>query len=170
MTLHRADAGFTLIEMMVAIAIMAILLAIAVPSFREAGLSSELRSFSSDLLASANLARSEAIKRNAPVTLCVSAGGTSCGSGGWEQGWIVIVPSMVPATVVQRRDAATAGFRISASSSITNIVFQPTGVGATPTTLTVCRATPTAGHQERVVTIDAAGRASARKTTTGTCS
>ena len=43
-----------------------------------------------DLLASVQLARSEAIKRNVAVTLCASADGTTCaGGGGWEQGWVV---------------------------------------------------------------------------------
>jgi type IV fimbrial biogenesis protein FimT len=77
--------GFTLIELMVTISIMAILLMIAVPSFQNATLGSKLSSFANGLVASAHLARSEAIKRNADVTLCVSnSDGTDGGSGGWE--------------------------------------------------------------------------------------
>ena len=34
--------------------------------------------------------RSEAIKRNRVVEMCVSVNGTSCAEGGWEQGWIVL--------------------------------------------------------------------------------
>ena len=85
----KTSGGFTLIEMMIAITLMAILMAIAVPSFKDASLSSEVRSIANDLVAHAALARSEAIKRNAIVTLCVSADGATCGAGGWEQGWIV---------------------------------------------------------------------------------
>jgi type IV fimbrial biogenesis protein FimT len=167
----QAATGFTLIEMMVAIGIMAILLSIAVPSFTQAGLGSQLRSSSTAMIASANLARSEAVKRNAPVNLCVSADGASCGAGGWEQGWIVMVPSL-PAgqQVIARGDPAPQGFRIMASSSTTTVTFQPTGVGATAASFKICRQSPNAGHQERLVTIDAAGKAASRQTTTGTCS
>jgi type IV fimbrial biogenesis protein FimT len=163
--MKRGVAGVTLVEMMLAITVLAILLALAVPSFKEAGLGSQLRSASSELIASVNLARSEAIKRNAPVSLCVSSDGANCGAGGWEQGWIVIAGG----SLIQKQAAAPTGFRISAASATTTVTFQPTGVGATPATFTICRATPSAGQQERVVTIDAAGRATSRRTTTGVC-
>jgi len=168
MRVHRfsRQAGFTLIETMISIAIMSILLAIAVPSFAESRLASQLRSSSSSLLASANLARSEAIKRNKPVQLCVSADGKECGGGGWEQGWIV---TLGKERVLQTQAAASNGFRIVEAAGVTAITFDPTGIGATPASLKICRSTPNPGVQERVVTIDAAGRASTRRTTTGTC-
>lgn len=164
----RASTGFTLIEVMVAIAILAILLTVAVPAFQDSSLNSQLRATSTEMIAAANLARTEAIKRRRPVRLCVSANGTSCGSGNWRQGWIVIAPSASGDVVIQRRDALRESFRINAS--IAAVTFQPTGVGATPATFTICRATPNPGPQERVVTIDAAGRAVSHRTTTGTCS
>jgi type IV fimbrial biogenesis protein FimT len=157
--------GFTLVEIMIAISIMAILLAIAVPSFREAGLGSELRSLSTELIASAHLARSEAMKRGAPVTLCVSPGGDACTAGAWRDGWIVTDG----AAALRVQGAAPQGFRVREASALTAIVFQATGVGATPATFTVCRATPQPGHQEREVTINAAGRAESRRTTVGVC-
>jgi type IV fimbrial biogenesis protein FimT len=62
------------------------------------------------LVASAHLARSEAIKRNADVTLCVSnSDGTDCGSGGWEQGWIVLAAD---GTVIQHQQALPAGLQV----------------------------------------------------------
>lgn len=161
----QALRGFTLVELMVTIAVMAILLGIAIPSFTEMTLSSKLRSYANDLVASANLARGEAIKRNAVVTLCVSTNGTSCAaSGGWEQGWIVLSGT----TVIQRQQAAASGFKIS--SAAINIGFQPAGVGTTQATLVVCRATPSVGSQERVVSISATGRTSVAKTTNASCS
>jgi type IV fimbrial biogenesis protein FimT len=84
MYMKQSLRGFTLIEMMVTIAVMAILLSLAVPSFRESALTSQLRSASTDLLSAANLARSESVKRRAIVTLCVSnADQTACGAGGF---------------------------------------------------------------------------------------
>lgn len=165
---RRIDAiGFTLVELMVTIAVMAILLGIAVPSFNEAMLGSKLSSFANSLSGSALLARSEAIKRNAPVTLCVSSTGTACGTGSWEQGWIVISDG---GTVLHSHAALPSGLKVIEAAANDELVFRPTGVGATSATFTVCRATPSAGGQERVVTISATGRADVDKTTNGACS
>ena len=162
---RESQRGFTLVELMVALSVAAILLAIAIPSFTEITLSSKLRSMANDLVASAILARSEAIKRNALVTLCASSNGTSCaGSGDWELGWIILSGS----TVIQHQKAASTGFLLS--SSVHTLYFQPSGVGSTQATLTVCRATPSVGSQEREVTISATGRTTVTKTTTASCS
>jgi type IV fimbrial biogenesis protein FimT len=160
------NRGFTLIEMMIAITVAGILLMIAVPSFRNASLSSQLRSAANDFIASTNFARSEAIKRGAAVTMCVSTDGSSCAAGGWEQGWIVLSGT----TVLQHESAAPSGFKMSATGSIATLSFQPIGVGVAPATLTVCRATPSVGSQERVVTLDSTGRSWLKITTNGVCS
>jgi len=168
-------SGFTLVELMVAIVVVAILLGIAIPSFTEMTLSSRLRSYANDLVASANLARAEAIKRNAVVALCVSTDGTSCAVGSWEQGWLVFHDADKSGaldageTVIQRQQAAASGYLISSSDAVSVINFQPSGVGSTQTTLTVCRQTPSEGSQERVVTISATGRTSVAKTTNASC-
>lgn len=154
--------GFTLVELMIALAVFAVLLAIMVPSYSDMTLGSKLRSQANDLVAGAVLARSEAIKRNQPVSLCASSNGTSC-TGTWSQGWIVING----ATVIMNHAAAANGFLIL--SDQTSFTFQPTGVGATADTLTVCRATPSVGGQEREVTISATGRASVERTNVGSC-
>ncbi|WP_295174233.1 GspH/FimT family pseudopilin [Variovorax sp. SCN 67-85] len=156
--------GFTLIELMVTIAVMAILLMVAVPSFDNVALGGKLGAYANNLVATMRLARSEAIKRNAAVTVCVSNGG-GCGSGGWEQGWIV---QAVDGTLIQRQPALAAGFKLTGSEA--SLVFSPSGVGATAASFTVCRATPQMGWQERVVSISATGRPNVKKTTTGSCS
>lgn len=160
-----AQQGFTLVELMITIAILAIILTIAIPSFSETQLSSKLRAYSNNILASAHMARSEAIKSNTTVLLCASADGTSCG-GNWQDGWIVLKG----ATVVQRLQAIATGYTITESDGQTSLTFQPTGIGATQATLTICRATPSAGSQERVVTVSATGRPTVTKTTAGSCS
>ena len=159
--------GFTLVELMVAITIMAILLAVATPSFNDVLLGSKLSSYTNSFVASTTLARGEAIKRNDVVTLCVSINGTSCGAGtgGWEQGWIVLHGT----TLIQRQASIASGFKIIETGGLTTLTFQPTGVGATQASLKVCRATPTVGKQERVISISATGRASIQKTTNSSC-
>jgi type IV fimbrial biogenesis protein FimT len=161
------QAGFTLVELMVAIAVLAVLLALAAPSFTNASLPSKLRSVANSLVGAALLARSEAIKRDAVVTLCVSADGATCGAGNWSQGWIVTAGAgTIPLQSVQ---AAPTGFRVTPAGGAAALTFQPSGVGATTETFTICRSTPTAGAQERSVSISAVGRPSVQTTTNGVC-
>jgi len=155
--------GFTLIEMMIVIAILAIFASIAVPSFNDAILSGKLRAYANDMVASTHLARSEALKRNAVVRLCASSNGTSC-SGDWKDGWIVLSSTDA---VIQTQQGVDANYKIT--GNVNTLSFQPTGVGSTQATLTICRETPQAGSQERVVTISATGRASVTRTSTGSC-
>jgi type IV fimbrial biogenesis protein FimT len=82
--------GFTLIELMVTIAIAAVLAGLAAPSFRELIASNRLKSHTSALHSSLLQARSEAIKRNSRVVLCKSPDGATCvTTGDWQQGWVV---------------------------------------------------------------------------------
>ena len=163
---RRRWDGFTLVEMMITITVLAILLVVAVPAFDGIRLSTRLSSYATALMASSQLARTEAIKRNTPVTLCVSSNGTSCaGSGGWELGWIVLSGT----TVIRQQPAASAGYKLSDADGANSLTFDATGFGATQAAVTICRASPSLGGQERVVKISATGRASIARTTLGTC-
>lgn len=84
--------GFSLIEMMVAVAVIAILAAVAVPNMQSMIASSALRTATNDVVAALAQTRSQAIKEGGRVTMCKSANGTSCATtGDWEQGWIIFV-------------------------------------------------------------------------------
>jgi type IV fimbrial biogenesis protein FimT len=164
----RVSAGishpaFYQIALMVAMAILAILAAIAVPGYDSVVLSSRLRTYTTDFSASAQLARSEAMKRNAPITLCSSSDGATCdAAAGWEQGWVIRAGS----TVIRHYPAAKSGYLLS--SSVRQLTFQPSGFGSTPAAMTICRATPL-GNQERSLTLSVTGRATITRTHTGSC-
>jgi type IV fimbrial biogenesis protein FimT len=164
-----SERGFTMMELLVAVSIAAVLFAIGVPMFRDAALGSRLSAAANNLLASVQLARSEAIKRNVNVTLCASSDGESCaGAGGWEQGWITIIDPADPDTVVQYQQGLPAGYQMTQTGGTTDLVFQPIGIGASAAVITVCRLNP-AGSQERVLALRATGTANVTSTTTGVC-
>lgn len=77
-----------MVELMITIAIVAILLAVAFPSFQGSLRSNRLATASNELMASLSLARSEAIRNPAGAAICTSLDGAICG-GDWNDGWIV---------------------------------------------------------------------------------
>lgn len=175
--------GFSLVELMITVAIMAIFMALAVPSFDRITLRSKLRANTNAFAQSIVQARSEAIKRNAPVTMCVSADGVSCIAGGWEQGWIVFADTDNSNAIdgaevlLLRQDAANAAnlvpgdpryFLMTEAGGISELNFPAAGVGVQPATLTICRSNP-AGAEERVVSVTASARTTVTKTTNAAC-
>ncbi len=93
--------GFTLIELMITLAIAAILLTVGVPSFNQVIKNSRLSTQANSLVTALNLGRSEAVKRGQAVTICKSANSTSC-VGNWnssQNGWIVFVDTDNDGTV-----------------------------------------------------------------------
>jgi type IV fimbrial biogenesis protein FimT len=84
--------GFTLIELMVTISILAILTTIAVPSFQRAIASGRLSNSVNEFNATLTLARSEAMRRGIRVTVCKSSDGATCDTDSatpWNVGWIM---------------------------------------------------------------------------------
>jgi type IV fimbrial biogenesis protein FimT len=66
------QSGFTLLELMITIALLAVLLSFGIPNFRDFIRNARMTAAANDVLADMNFARSEAIKRRVPVTLCKS--------------------------------------------------------------------------------------------------
>ncbi len=89
--MNRA-AGFTLIELMLVVALAAVLLTLGIPGIELLMQNSARSSSANEVLAALQRARSEAIKRNTIVTLCPSSDGATCTGGtAWENGWIAFV-------------------------------------------------------------------------------
>lgn len=86
----RLYKGFTLVELMVTVAIAAIVLGIAIPSFNTLMLNNRSMALGEDFAMALNYARGEAVKRKSRVSLCASNDGINC-AGTWADGFMVFV-------------------------------------------------------------------------------
>ena len=84
----RSEKGFTLVEVVVMLAILMILLGVGLPSLFAAMKNSRLSSDYGDLVGALFLARSEAVKHSTFVSVCARASDDSCGED-WSNGWLV---------------------------------------------------------------------------------
>jgi type IV fimbrial biogenesis protein FimT len=171
---HRFNAGFTIIELMFAIAIAGILVAIAIPSFRTMIVSNRLTTQANDVVGAITYARSEAISHNNTVTFCRSnlEASTNCsGSSGAWRFWIV---RNAAGTVLRSGSINLYGGNISLLSTLANdtMVFSSDGLvrsgGAliTDRTFTVCAANLSTDNI-RTVTVGAGSRFSTAKSSGG---
>jgi type IV fimbrial biogenesis protein FimT len=94
------QSGFTLLEMMFTIALLAVIVGFGVPNLRDFVRNSRMTSAANDIVTDFNLARSEAVKRRVPVTLCKSQTLAQCDeddADGPFNSWIVFVDDPDPA-------------------------------------------------------------------------
>ena len=127
--------GWTLIELMIALVIAGLALAFAAPGYRDWIAAVELANHAQQLAGSMTLARSEAIKRGARVTLCRAPDGRHCADGaGWEAGWLVYVDGNRDGRndddepVLRAESAAAAGIYVRANQPVADYVSF-TGLG-----------------------------------------
>ena len=161
---RSSSAGFTLVELIVTIAVAAILTAISVPAFRSFLLNDRSVSQATSLLLSLNLARSEAIKQDlaSGVTVCPSTDGATCNGGAnWAQGWIVLSSTASGATaVISVVPSLATGSTLSVTpTGTTQITFLSDGSASTVADFTLC---DSRGAQfARYTDVSATGRVSA---------
>jgi type IV fimbrial biogenesis protein FimT len=90
---NRRDSGFTMMELVMTMAIVVILGTIAIPGFKFVTSSNRVATEVNGLLGDIQFARSQAVKEGLSVTICTSTSGTGCTSTDWELGWIVFLDS-----------------------------------------------------------------------------
>lgn len=95
----KQSSGFTVIELMITLALAAVILTLGVPAYQGLVERSQLTSNINSFISSLALARSEAVKRKQSVIVCASDDGATCSNdnSGYESGWIVYVESEAPA-------------------------------------------------------------------------
>ena len=119
------SGGFTLVELMMALALAAILLASAAPNWGAFLATSEIRERSVALTRALGVARSEAIKRGTRVDLCPSTDRLRCAvSATWEAGWLMFVNEgnaaqpASDAAILSRESPAPTGISIAANRPV----------------------------------------------------
>ncbi|HSG66257.1 MAG TPA: GspH/FimT family pseudopilin [Gammaproteobacteria bacterium] len=109
MNAHR-QGGFNLLELMVTVMVVGVVLGLGVPNFMEFQRNNAITALANDFVSAIYLARTEAVKRQVPVTLCASANATTpaptCGGAG-PLGFIVFVDDANPAVVAATDGNAT---------------------------------------------------------------
>lgn len=189
MQLIRRYSGFTLIELMMVLVVMAIILSVAVPSFRTMFANNQSISISEDLIVAVNLARSEAVKRGKLVSICRTTTGNTttpaCASatGDWNTGFIVYIDksasettsttitTTLPTDDIIRifppltSDKAAISVK-RGTSDVTFLRYNPMGVLAKNSTNEATITTSVAkckGDNKRVITVKLSGSISVAK-------
>jgi type IV fimbrial biogenesis protein FimT len=173
---RRQQIGFTLIELMVTIAILAIILSLAAPAVQTFVSRSTMRGISSDFTLGMQRARSEAINRNECVVICMSDNGQTCYDTGssWGVGWIAYHnPTCGTATTSTPSDSSTIflvrerfsdRYQLNSTTEtpIGAVTFGPRGETATSTNgcfnLIDTQAPPSEGNINRTFCLNRTGR------------
>lgn len=143
-------------ELMITITVLGILLGLAVPTFREFSRNNSVTAAQNDLVTSFNLARSEALRRNRPVSVCASADGATCGDETeWSSGWIAFTDRGVAGDIdgddetLQTWQSPNTNL-VFASGGSTFVQYVPTGMSAAAVTIDVSYTGCSGLHKRRV--------------------
>lgn len=136
------QTGFTLIELMFTIVLLAVLLGIGIPNFRDFLRASRISGATNDIVTDFSVARSEAVKRRVPVTLCKSRDGASCEEDNDPfNRWIIFVDDADPAAIagtdgngavdsgeqILRQREIASSITVKVNANARRIVYRPTG-------------------------------------------
>lgn len=139
----RRGRGFTVIELLIGIVLMAVLLALAAPSVKQYAANQRVKASAVELVAALNYARSEAIKRNEATLLMPD--------GTWAEAWVMVVGG----NVIRRWDLP-AGLNITGGpDEVEYLVSGRTGVASE---FVVCNSESDVPVVRRIVRVDASGR------------
>ena len=168
--IKRTANGFTLLELLVTIAVAAILLAIAIPSYRSVVQRNAMAATVNDLVGDLNYARSQAVTRGRRVYVCKSSGNASCAGGGdWSQGWIVYAPEPDNDTpkrdnILRVRSALEGQIVITGNNNVESRVFFDSN-GFAMGSIGTLTATAESTTQNTEVVISSSGRVRTEKVT-----
>ena len=140
---NKKQTGFTLYELLLTVLIIGVILALGIPNLRQFTQNSRMTGAANDLNSSFHLARSEASRAKATITICASTNSmdvdANCG-GTWDQGYIVFVdaPAELPdakrtdlanETVLRAYAKSPEGVMMAVANDATYFSFAATGLG-----------------------------------------
>ena len=127
---RRRERGFTLVELLITMAVALVLIMIAVPSFKSLTLSNKLNTTANDVVGAINIARMEAIKRNASTQLCGNAsnGSDTLGTKCTEVGAVYALVNGTP-TQVRAAPAGLAAPIVLTGGTMAAVRFGGQGLG-----------------------------------------
>lgn len=134
---HTALGGFTLIELMVTLAVAAILLAVAIPSYQTMVMNNRQNSVVDAVTSALNYARNSALSGDRSITLCPNGGGAACGAG-WNTGWIVTTAPAAPVVVLTTTALKAGGPTVKTNGGSVSMVFSARGLVNGSDTFVVC--------------------------------
>lgn len=174
------SAGFSLVELLTVIALIAVCLALAAPPLRDMiqrnRVASQIGTFRMDL----KFARSEAMKRGQPVSVCPTADGTSClADNTWQSGWLVFYDQNASGTIdsgdviLRRRQGWTGGDTFAAAPTLSAVTFGRMGLAsnlaAGPFNF-VARASTASTSSTQCVLLNQVGQQTVQPGGSGSCS
>lgn len=161
------STGYTVIEFIVALTLVAILVALAAPSLQQFIADNQLVSANNTIVSGLNLARSTAITTGDDTTICPSSDGVSCAEDTWDKGWIVFsdADGDGSADLGEILRVVTIESEVNNSGFGDSIVFQPDGTTSMGSDATIinCREQGSTGENCANVTINQFGLIEAEK-------
>lgn len=149
--------GFTLVELMITLIVFAIVVTVAIPNLQYYTLQNRVKTGAQNLFSSLIYARSEAVKRDAPVYL------NPADADAWEKGWVVT--TVAGRTYSECQDGESDCLRIreplaelAIATAAADVEYGGNGRVATEAEFRFCPADANAAVQQRVVTADLSGR------------
>jgi len=154
-------AGFTIIELMFVVALIAVVLGIGAPALTTMVANNRISTVASDLLTDFTFARATAISRSQRVGICASNDQATCNGSSWQQGWMIYVDAnsnnvfdVATETIVRVHDALPSGLTVTATPPSLDVVFRPSGPADAARSFLVCKT----GFIGRTIAINATGR------------
>ena len=144
-TMQKHESAFTLIELMITIAVAAVVLTLGVPSFSSVIERNQLSAYTNQLVSSLHFARSEAVRRNQPIKVCHSNNATDCNGTGYENGWIIFVDDDDDGSLgsteelIRVNEGLPANYTFNVNGNLDEFAFNSKGISTNQGRFVLCK-------------------------------